>query len=136
DARLRARGGLAHLNSILAQMLKDDNLVLAKDLLNEIIRSSGVWQTEFLAEVMEAGREIFRAALYDDDYLWNQCEQLYGQGISYRNEVAGKIQEWCESRQDLLNIIEERVGKAWDQHVIDPLQRLAVQAPSVQSQNT
>jgi hypothetical protein len=94
-----------------------------------------VWQAEFLGEVTEAGREIFRAALYDHDYLWNQCEQLYGQGVVYRNAVAGKIQDWCESRQDLLSLIEERVWKAWDQHVIGPLRRLAAQAPAVQSPN-
>jgi len=107
----------------LAQMLDDEHLQSAEDMLNEIRCSSETWRSEFLAEVTEAGRELYRAALYDNDRLWTECKDLYGQGQGYRNRVAERIQEWFEDQEhnDFLDTVEQRVRLAWNKRVIQPL---------------
>lgn len=79
-----------------------------------------IWRSEFLAEVTGAGREIYRATLYGDDYLW-------GEGLGYRNEVARRMQDWCEAseRQTLVDSLENRVNKAWNEHIVDRLHKLS-----------
>lgn len=131
DARLRSQKAMARLTSILAQMEGDEHLAQAADFIAEIGRSSTVWQSEFLAELSVAGREIYRATLYDDDLFWGKCQDLWGQGIGYRNEVADKIQEWCEAsnQQTLVTAIEDRVNNAWNERIVDRLRLLSDSSP-------
>lgn len=130
EARLRTREPMDHLRSIVTQMLLDPELEAAQDLLTQIKDSSEVWITEFLTEARNLGREIYRSALYDDDVIWEECTDLYGQGYGYRSRVTEKIREWCEEhrRRPLVATIDDHLCQAWEAKVIGRLRQLV--APS------
>lgn len=121
DAQKRSQPQFAGLDELLGNMLGDLELEPAKDYLNELRRTVPTWRERFLNEATVSGREIFRAELFVDETVWSDCVKFWGQGGGYRDRVARRLQEWCETHPHLAQTTEKRVQSAWREGFLQPL---------------
>lgn len=121
DAQSRSQSSFAGLDELLNNMLGDQELEPARDYLNELRRIGPEWRQHFLNECTTSGREIYRAALFPDDQIWDQCIDLWGTGSGYRNRVAEQLETWCDSHPHLSESVEKRIQLAWQNSFLKPL---------------
>lgn len=124
DAQNRMQPIFSALEGLLENMLGDETLSPAHDYLNELRRAAVLWKDRFLADATASGREIFRAALFADDTLWDGCADLWGTGMGFLAPVSSRVREWCESHTELHAAVEKRVQQAWKDCFLASLARL------------
>jgi transcriptional regulator with XRE-family HTH domain len=126
DAQTRSQPIFHGLDELLANMQGDDKLSPAHDYLLELRRNIPLWREKFLGNTTSAGRELFRAVLYGNDQLWDQCAGLWGSGARYRDTVASWIRNWCEDsqQQPIHSSVEKRVQQSWVDCFLKPLATL------------
>src|SRR5207237_3607570 len=86
-----------------------------RDYLNEIRRTVPVWKEQFLKDATASGREIYRAELFLDDKVWDECVEEWGRGSGYLTRVARHLEHWCDSHEGLQAAVEKRLQSAWTQ---------------------
>ena len=126
DASLRSRSALHGLEELVSNMLGDDDFDSMHEFLHELRENVEEWRRNFVEKARAIGEEAFRSDLAADAEFWARCEDRWGQGAGYRDDVAGMVEEWFEAaeREDLHSSAERRVRSAWRRHVIKPLRRL------------
>ena len=126
DANLRSRSALHGLEELVSNMLGDDDFNSMHEFLNELHANVEEWRLNFVERARAVGEETFRSALADDAEFWARCEDRWGQGAGYRDDVAGLVEGWFESleREHLHSSAERKIRSAWCEHVIKPLSRL------------
>lgn len=81
------------------------------------------WRQEFLTRALSVGRNTYKPFFEDDDGLWEELVNFYGQGPGYRDKIADRVQHWFERPE--LNVvrstIEKRLERAWKELVLDQL---------------
>jgi hypothetical protein len=135
DAQNRLQPIFNALEGVLENMIGDDTLTPAHDYLNELKRAAELWKDRFLADATAFGREIFRAALFTNDKLWDECAYWWGMGISFRERVARQVREWCESHNELHTAVEKRVQQAWRDCFLAALAKLCDSEDLLKEQN-
>jgi transcriptional regulator with XRE-family HTH domain len=121
DAQKRTQGAFAGLEELIGNMLGDGTLAPASDYLSELRRAVPLWKEKFISESTASGREIYRATLFADDVVWDDCASLWGSGGGFRVGVASRLQEWCERHSELGIAVEKRVENAWKSCFLQPL---------------
>jgi len=126
DASLRSRSALHGLEELVRNMLGDDDFDSMYGFLRELQKNVEEWRRDFVERAREIGEESFRPDLVDDAEFWAGCEDRWGRGAGYRDDVADLVEEWFESTEHerLHYSAERRIRSAWNEHVIDPLKRL------------
>ena len=124
NAQNRSQPILSGIDELLGNMLGDEKLEPARDYLNEIRRTLPVWKEEFLKDATASGREIFRAELFLDSTVWNECESYWGGGSGYRDRVAQRLSDWLDSHGHLQEAVEKRVQAGWKRAFLTPLATL------------
>jgi hypothetical protein len=102
--------------------------------LKELASEVDDWEEEFLDAARTIGAETFRPGLEDATPLWDDCADIYGQGRSFRSEVADKIAEWFDGNVDLHETFDRRLQAAWMKHVLSPLRELcegSIEGPDI-----
>lgn len=127
DVTNRSRRALEGLSELVRNMQGNRKLMAAQELLKELSANIPTWRDAFLGEVRSFGSELMRPRLHDDDAFWLECESIYGRGLQFRAEVAGRIRGWIENdaRADLVTAYEKRVQTAWDAVVLGALKGLS-----------
>ena len=123
-AQTRSHPLFSGLDELLGNMLGDDELEPARDYLQELRRTVPVWRETFLQEATASGREMFRAELFSDDKVWDECVSFWGTGQGYRNRVARQLDGWCVANSQLESAVEKRVQSAWVDCFLTPLASL------------
>jgi transcriptional regulator with XRE-family HTH domain len=124
DGQTRSQPIFSGIDELLANMLGDGKLEPARDYLKEIRVTVPLWKEQFLKEATASGREIFRAELFPDDKVWDECVDYWGTGSGYRDRVAGRLEKWCESHGHLQAAVEKRIQSAWRESFLVPLATL------------
>ena len=126
DANSRSRSALHGLEELVSNMLGDDDFGSMHEFLHELQENVEEWRRNFIERARAVGEEAFRSDLADDAEFWAQCENRWGRGTGYRNDVADMVEEWFESaeREQLHSSAEQKIRSAWCKHVINPLRRL------------
>lgn len=119
DAQQRCQITFSELDLLLTTLLGEPPLKAARDYLLELRRAAVSWKEKFVSEASGNGREISRAVLFDDDPIWNACEQLWGGG--FRSAVSTKLQDWFKAHPTLFELIEKRMSDAWKVSFVTPL---------------
>lgn len=129
DVRRRTGQSFGELAGIVNNMLGDEDLAPVHAFLRTLSTNIALWRTAFLDAVRRAGDLTFRPVLGDDSDFWAKCEAKYGRGLPYRQEIAQMLEEWFEreDHQHLHTAFEDRVQKAWQQEVLEPLNRVSKQ---------
>lgn len=117
------------LIGLVRNKMGDADLEPAHTFLRTLLTNIGIWRATFYETVQHSGELTFRPALEDDDELWSACEDKYGKGLAYRREVAQLVEDWFEGEEHehLHAAFEDRVQKAWQQEVLEPLMRTCSQ---------
>jgi hypothetical protein len=113
------------LVELVRNKMGDAELAPAHAFLRTLLTNIGIWRATFFETVRHSGELTFRPALEDDDQLWSTCADMYGKGLPYRRDVAQLFEEWFEDdkHEHLHTAFEDRVQKAWQQEVLEPLAR-------------
>ncbi len=124
DAQARSLSVFIGLHEQLMNMLGDAELESARDYLNELKLTVPVWRERFLADATSSGREIFRAQLFTDDKVWDDCEGYWGGGRGFRERVRDTLSQWFNSQSELGAALEKKVQSSWKDAFLVPLATL------------
>jgi len=107
-------------------MLGDSELQAAHGFLEEVRINAKECSERFAQVARRAGEETFRPALEGAVALWSACENRWGRGPGYRNDVADLVRDWFldPDRNGLHRSLERRVLAAWEKEVLQPLRSL------------
>jgi len=113
-------------------MRGDEKLSPACDYLAELARNVAGWREKFLTEATSAGRDMFRARLFVDDKLWDDCadrwelDQVFAMEL-LKMSVTGvktQINRTCMTR------LERKVQQAWQECFVQHLAKLCDESAS------
>lgn len=96
-AAKHAQDRVAALKAIVTNLLDDDQLSPAHDFLREISGRVDREADELFQRLQVAGRSAFEQPLSDDVEFWKACEDRWGQGSGYRDDIASKSDHWFEN---------------------------------------
>ena len=123
DAKRRCDQGIVGLRKIVENKLNNPDFESAHSFLKEILDDVDAWESDFLKAARHHAVTIYRPALSSDKKLWNDCEAMYGSGITgYKVEVASKLKSWFNEQSEFQDKIDRLVERAWKKTVIEPLQ--------------
>ena len=83
-----------------------------------------VWRERFLTDTRGFGRENFRALLFADDKVWDDCEGYWGGGHGFRERVKDRLGKWFDSQKELGTALEKKVQSSWRNAFLLPLATL------------
>ena len=126
DARRRCTQAIAGLREIIENKLDDPAFKSAHSFLEQLLNNVGAWETDFVKAARHHAVTIYKPALSSDENLWNDCEDMYGRGISgYKEGIASKLESWFDDHGEFQDKIDRLIERAWKKTVIEPL-RIAV----------
>jgi hypothetical protein len=126
EAKRRSDPAIFGLEEVIKNMLGDPGLQAAHGFLEEVRIKVKEWSERFIQVARRAGEETFRPALESDVGLWSECENRWGRGPGYRDDVADLVRDWflAHERSGLHRSLERRVLAAWKTEVLQPLHSL------------
>ena len=122
DAQNRMQPIFNALDGVIENMLGDETLSTAHDYLNELKRAAVLWKDKFLADATASGRDFFKAALFPDDIMWDDCAAQWGTGFLVA--VSSRVREWCDSHSEVHAAVEKRIQQAWKDYFLASLAKL------------
>jgi transcriptional regulator with XRE-family HTH domain len=125
EAKRRCAGAVDGLREILAQRLADPSFESAHSFIGELLNDVSAWEADFVRAARHHAVSVIRPQLSAADEVWGPCDEKYGQGYAYRDEVAGALETWFDAHGALLDDIESRVQRAWATSVLAPLKAAA-----------
>ena len=119
----------SELDGILNNMLGDNGLQPSHTFLTELQLNWQSWHSNFLNRVQQIGNLNFRQSL-DKESLWNECANLYGYGLEYREEVGERLKKWFDGplQKPLFDSLESQIQKAWQEEALDKLRKLTTES--------
>ncbi len=126
EAKRRSDPAIFGLEEVIKNMLGDPGLQAAHGFLEEVRIKVKEWSERFVQVARRAGEETFRPALESDVGLWSECENRWGRGSGYRDDVADLVRDWflAPERSGLHRSLERRVLAAWKTEVLQSLRSL------------
>ncbi len=130
DAALRSKNWFTSLDAYINSMKADQELELARKTISQVAESALHSKTMFMDAAQRTAVEVYQTPLYEAD-IWSSCAGEWGQGPGFTRRVSYIINDWFDSRNDLKEMLEEKIKSLWENLVIAPLRRLAEEgAPS------
>lgn len=122
DAKRRCTQAIAGLREIIKNKLDDTAFESAHSFLEQLLDDVDAWESDFVKAARHHAVTIYRPALSSDENLWNDCEDMYGRGISgYKEEIASKLESWFDDHGEFQDKIDRLIERAWKKTVIEPL---------------
>lgn len=125
DAKRRANQPIAGLREIIANKLADPTFAAANGFLGQILDDVDRWEADFVRAARHHAVAVFKPQLVVASDLWGNCENKYGQGLAYKEEVATALSDWFDEHEDLQIEIDRRIQGAWNSSVSNPLRTAA-----------
>lgn len=124
DARLRSRDWFAKIEGHVNELKADEDLTLASHSIDQIGAVAETSKRAFLEGAQRIAMEIYREPLTQDS-VWSDCASEWGRGPGFKDRVVGHLNRWFdETRPDLKEALDERLGALWERAVIAPLMQL------------
>jgi transcriptional regulator with XRE-family HTH domain len=130
EAKRRCSATFDDLTAIVNNLLGNREYRPAHAFLREVLENSLIWKETFLETVHREAAEIFRPALQDDVNFWTECQERWGRGGGYRNDVGKLFRKWFEEpkREPLHRLLEGKTSQAWAEDVLSPLRALCTES--------
>jgi hypothetical protein len=121
----RSKEAFLGLKGLIKTHMQDPDLLPVKSFLEEILANWEVWHEEFLKSVQQSGEQIFKPKLLSS-FDWEECASLYGQEVKFTSYVNLRLKIWFDSpeQEDLHNLLNNRIDKAWQEKVVINLEKL------------
>ncbi|MCB2009010.1 MAG: transcriptional regulator [Geminicoccaceae bacterium] len=124
DARLRSRDWFAKIEGHVNELKADDDLTLATHSIDQIGAVTEASKRTFLEGAQRIAMEIYREPLTQDS-VWTECASEWGKGAGFKDRVVEHLHCWFDdTRPDLKEALDERLGALWEREVIAPLMQL------------
>lgn len=124
DARLRSRDWFAKIEGHVNELKADEDLKLAAHSIDQIGAVAEASKRTFLEGAQRIAMEIYREPLTQDS-VWTDCSSEWGRGPGFKDRVVGHLHRWFDdTRSDLKEALDERLGALWERAVITPLMQL------------
>ena len=122
DARRRCEPALAGLREIIENRLADPAFASAHGFLGQLLNNVEAWEADFVKAARHYSVTIFKPALAGANEMWSDCEDKYGRGLKYKEEVVATLEDWFEEHEGLQDQFDRRLRRAWRASVLTPLQ--------------
>ena len=95
----------------------------------ELKQKVAACRLQFLDEVTNRSKEIFRAALFPDSTHWQTCTDYWKDGKGFRNKVTHQVEQWCTmpNHQWIHEAVEGIMVKDWREYLVKPLLDLSAE---------
>ena len=132
DALSRAQDPLRELQGIIRDMRYDTKMEPVHEFLDRLKEHIDHLDESFFNAVRHAGEHIFRPTLENEEKLWTECENFYGRGLNYREEVATRLKKWFVSAEQvhLHKAYDSRMKEEWRRKIIEPLRAVYRDQPN------
>jgi hypothetical protein len=116
---------LNELRGVIKNRLGNEEYKRIHKFLKELLSSVDTWERTFLSTVRRSGERIFRDALRYSS-IWQECADLWGYGIGFRQDVIDLLRKWFISteRQRLQTDVRSSIEAAWKREIIDKLEQI------------
>ena len=125
DAKRRCGPAMDGLREIIENKLADSSFRSAHRFLEQVLEDVDEWESDFVKAARHHAVAVYKPELSSADELWEACEDLYGRGSGYRDEVASNLESWFDDRDELQEEVGRRVRRAWKKSVLKPLREAA-----------
>lgn len=124
DALLRSRDWFAKIEGHVNELKADEDLTLASHSIDQIGALALASKRTFLEGAQRIAVEIYREPLTQDS-VWTDCASEWGRGAGFKDRVVRHLHRWFDdTRPDLKEALDERLGALWERVVIAPLMQL------------
>lgn len=121
EAKGRCAQAMAGLREIIENRLADVAYGSAHRFLEQLLGDVDAWESDFVKAARHHAVAIYKPPLSSDNELWDACEDLYGRGKGYREEVASRLEAWFDDHAELQDELDRRVRRAWKRSVLKRL---------------
>ncbi len=125
EAKVACRPALDGLREIIRNRLEDNALETAHGFLRELLAKVDTWEADFVKAARHHAITLYRAPLAGSAELWDSCEEQYGSGTGYRDDVTARLERWFDNNRTLEDELGSRVDRAWQTTVLEPLGQAA-----------
>jgi transcriptional regulator with XRE-family HTH domain len=131
DAKSRSDAALSALQTEITSMLADPEFIVIRNHMIVFQTNVAALRLNFLEEVSRRCQEIFRAGLFKEYKLWNECEAFWVEGAGFRSKVVEKVKSWLESKDHewMQEAVEGIIVKDWQEFFISKIEDLAKEPP-------
>lgn len=107
------RTRVADLEAVVRNLMEDDNYSLAHDLLQEVLHQVGSEVQALLHTVELTARAGYKKVLENDAAFWESCETRWGEGIGYRDDIAGLSDNWFQKHAGINDEVNSSIVSGW-----------------------
>lgn len=126
----RSNVALHSLQTILHEMLDDQDYLTGHRFLKEIEDAAEGAQRQFAKEARQIAEACYREPLAQADGLWSRCDQRWGQGGGYRNDLEGYFRDWFKGQGAVRDLVESELRRNWQKLFVRGTTGLVEQNPS------
>ena len=105
------------LEAVVQNLLDDTQFAHAHDFLREILLYVGREVPDLLQKIELMGRTRYKNALSEDFSFWSECENRWGQGGGYREDIAAYSNEWFknETAVSIREVVIKHITSGWEE---------------------
>jgi hypothetical protein len=126
----RGTSAIAGRREIIKNWVANPEFASARGFLNQILESLSTWEADFVKAARHHAITVYKPELSDADALWQECDNVYGQGQNFRDIVVSKLSEWFDEHDNLQDEVERRTRRAWANSFLGPLSSAAGSKPT------
>jgi hypothetical protein len=121
EVRRRSRRAMSELRQFLDTRIASADYELAGGFLRQLHQDTISWESDLVKAARHFAGSVYKLKLMESSTLWEECENLYGQGLPYRETVASILESWFDKHPELKEELDANFQLAWQQTVIEPL---------------
>jgi transcriptional regulator with XRE-family HTH domain len=125
EAKRRSSAPIDGLRELIRNRLSNGKFKTAHAFLGQILDDVSKWEADFINAARHHAIAIFKPHLSSAHGLWSDTQGKYGQGLNFRDEVTGALDEWFEKHDGLQEAFEQQVLRAWRTSVLQRLRDAA-----------
>lgn len=125
EAKRRCQPAISGLREIIRNRLDNKALETAHAFLGQLLENVSAWEADFVKAARHHAVSIFQPTLSKASKLWEECDNKYGQGGAYKDEVLMLLESWFEDHRGLQVEFDRRMSREWRASVLRPLRAAA-----------
>jgi hypothetical protein len=123
----RSNVALHSLQTILREMLDDQDYFTGHRFLKEIEDAAEGAQRQFAKEARQMAEAFYREPLAQADALWSRCDRRWGQGGGYRDDLEGYFRDWFKGKGVVRDLVESELRRIWQKLFVRGITGLVTQ---------
>lgn len=134
DAVRRTRDSLIELRGLVDTQIEDPELEDASDYLRRFREQLDREYSAFYQNVQALGETAFAEELGEDLDYWSECQNRWGQGDGYKNDIRSWTSSWFsgERYEHRHEFVEQETSARWSEMIDELIGQLSIPKPAEQ----